>query len=39
VPGGHCPYLSQPVPLADAIERAWQDRASTPPVRLAASPV
>lgn len=38
VPGGHCPYLSQPVPLADAIEQAWITRATTPPVTLAASP-
>ena len=39
VPGAHCPYLSQPVPLADAIERAWTHRASTPSVTLASSPV
>lgn len=39
VPGGHCPYLSQPVTLADALDRAWTDRASAPPVTLAVSPV
>ncbi|WP_421118546.1 alpha/beta fold hydrolase [Aquihabitans daechungensis] len=39
IPGGHCPYLSEPVALADAIERAWKDRAGAPPVTLAASPV
>lgn len=38
IPGGHCPYLSQPLPLADAIEQAWLTRATTPPVSLAVSP-
>lgn len=38
VPGGHCPYLSEPVALAEAIDRAWQGRAEAPPVTLAASP-
>lgn len=38
VPGGHCPYLSQPAALAAAIEQAWDDRAITPPVQLGPSP-
>lgn len=38
VPGGHCPYLSEPVALAAAIERAWADRADAAPVTLGPSP-
>lgn len=38
VPGGHCPYWSQPAALAAAIEQAWDDRASAPTVTLGRSP-
>lgn len=38
VPGAHCPYLSQPVALADAIEQAWRARSSARPVRWAPAP-
>ncbi|HWJ63650.1 MAG TPA: alpha/beta hydrolase [Acidimicrobiales bacterium] len=36
IPGGHCPYLATPVTTAAAIERAWLDRATLPPVHLCA---
>lgn len=38
VPGGHCPYLSEPTALAEAIDRAWRTRADAPSVTLAGSP-
>ncbi|WP_426571277.1 alpha/beta fold hydrolase [Aquihabitans sp. McL0605] len=34
IPGGHCPYLSQPKALAAALDHAWRTRSDLPPVAL-----